>query len=377
MQEIYRNMRKYTKRKPFQKICLHCESSYEAGVATSKFCSKGCFAEFSFKQKQESLLKGIEGVDYVIDLWNGYATPRIYGKWFKAMHPERTLEEYKSEFPNAPLYCSSDKEATTINGGKHMKDEKYRKMFSERIKGQKNPMSRSRASKQKRKETSPFSIDFYRKRFPGKTEDEYTKMVSERVSEFLKDRKTWNQVGYWMEKGMTREEAVEEIAKRQTRDLSFFQSKYGEEEGRKQWLSKIEKWSHNFQKRCWSKVSQELFSSLYELLTEEDREKVRFATLNPETGKIKDVKRNFEARLILGDRIVLPDFIIGNKIIEFDGVYWHGKNKIDSSKTDREKKRDELLIKNGFEVLHINELDWYKNPEEVINKCKNFLCELR
>lgn len=183
----------------------------------------------------------------------------------------------------------------------------------------------------------------------------------------------WNNVQYWIEKGMSHEEAVAEIAKRQVRDLAFFQKKYGMEEGKKHWMSKIEKWSQNFQKRCWSQASQNLFSRLYEFLTDEDKHTVRFATLNPETGEIKDVKRNFETRLFLGDRIVLPDFIIGNKIIEFDGVYWHGKNKIDSGKTDREKKRDELLIKNGFDVLHINELDWYKNPEEVINKCKAFI----
>jgi len=183
----------------------------------------------------------------------------------------------------------------------------------------------------------------------------------------------WTNVQYWINKGMTREEAIAEIAKLQTRDLAFFQKKYGEDEGRKQWMSKIEKWSQNFQKRCWSQASQNLFIRLYEILSEDDRKKVHFATLNPETGEIKDVKRNFETRLILEDRIVLPDFIIGNIIIEFDGVYWHNKNKIDSGKTDREKKRDEILKKNNFKVLHVNELDWYKNPEEIINKCMTFI----
>ena len=186
-------------------------------------------------------------------------------------------------------------------------------------------------------------------------------------------RTRWNNVQYWIEKGLSHEEAVAEIAKRQVRDLTFFQQKYGMEEGKKQWISKIQKWSQNFQKRSWSQASQNLFSRLYEFLTDEDKHIVRFATLNPKTGEIKDVKRNFETRLILEDRIILPDFIIKNKIIEFDGVYWHGKYKIDSGKTDRERKRDELLIKNGFEILHINESDWYKNPEEVINKCKSFI----
>lgn len=377
-QEINRNMRTYTKRKPFQKICLHCESSYEAGVATSKFCSKDCYLKFGFDYKQKVLLKGEEGVDYVIDLWNGYATPRIYGKWFKVMHPDRTLEEYKTEFPNAPLYCSSDRKATTINGGKHMKEEKYRKMASEQVKGQNNPMSRSKASEQKRKETSPFSIEFYRKRFPDNTEEEYKKMVSERANFFLKDRKTWTQVEYWIEKGMSHEEAAVEIAKRQSRDLAFFQKKYGEE-GKKLWEERQKNWKAKvFNEDQWigrgrSNVSEKFFDVICSLF----KDKVKRGS-DEKFIWDKELQRAYKYDLV---------FVDLKKIIEFNGDFWHcNPNKFKPDYFHKVKKmtaqeiweydriKKEKAEQHGYQVMVVWESEWTKDPESALNKCREFLC---
>lgn len=55
----------------------------------------------------------------------------------KTMHPRKTTEDYKKEFPGAVLCYSKDKENTSKNSGKHIKTEKYRNMFSEKIKGEK------------------------------------------------------------------------------------------------------------------------------------------------------------------------------------------------------------------------------------------------
>jgi len=372
-------MKNYIKRTPFQKNCLCCKSGYEAGVATSKFCSIKCSSDFNFKKRQESLLKGVEGVDYVIDLWNSYVTPRIYGKWFKSMHPHRTLDEYKAEFPNTPLYCSSDREATTINGGKHMKEEKYKKMFSDKIKGQKNPMSHTKTSEQKRKEASPFSIEFYRKRFPNRHEDEYAKMVSERVNIFLNDRKTWNQVEHWIDKGMTRKEAIAEIAKLQTRDLSFFQNKYGEELGKEKWEERRKNWKAKvFNEDQWigrgrSNVSEKFFDVICSIFTDDVKR-----GSNEKFIRDKELKRAYKYDLV---------FIKSKKIIEFNGDFWHcNPQKFKSDYFHKVKKmtaqeiwdydriKREKAEEHDYQVLVIWESDWYKNPEEIINKCKEFLC---
>ena len=70
----------------------------------------------------------------------GEQCKRIYGKHLKFAHNDMTTMEYKKLFPGAPIMALSDVGKTTINSGKHMKEERYKKMFSEKIKGDKNPM---------------------------------------------------------------------------------------------------------------------------------------------------------------------------------------------------------------------------------------------
>ena len=61
----------------------------------------------------------------------GEQCKRIYGKHLKFKHENMTTDEYKKLYPDAPIMALLDKEKTTINSGKHMKEEKYKKMFSE------------------------------------------------------------------------------------------------------------------------------------------------------------------------------------------------------------------------------------------------------
>ena len=38
------------------------------------------------KKQEEIKSRGVEGIDYIVDLWNGYVTTRITGKWFNTYH---------------------------------------------------------------------------------------------------------------------------------------------------------------------------------------------------------------------------------------------------------------------------------------------------
>jgi len=71
-----------------------------------------------------------------------------------------STDEYKRLFPGAPITALSDKEKTSKNSGKHMKEDKYRKMFSEMFVGDKNPNHTSNATNEQRKSRSPFSKSF-------------------------------------------------------------------------------------------------------------------------------------------------------------------------------------------------------------------------
>ena len=97
--------------------CKRCGKEFEVEKATGiKYCEE-CVIELKrerrlrlnevdFQKRQSELLKGIEGVDYIIDRWNGFATKLINGKWLQVHHPGKTIEDYKKAFPDARLVCS-------------------------------------------------------------------------------------------------------------------------------------------------------------------------------------------------------------------------------------------------------------------------------
>lgn len=114
-----------------------------------------------------------------------------------------------------------------------------------------------------------------------------------------------------------------------------------------------------------SKPSQELFWSIYNKISLDD---CYFSELNYEktvtiTDKDKIIFSNLEK--LNKSRYVL-DFVSKNKIIEFDGIYWH---------TDQEKEiaKDLFLESKGYQILHITDKEYEQDKEEVLNKCIRFL----
>lgn len=71
------------------------------------------------------------------------------------------------------------------------------------------------------------------------------------------------------------------------------------------------------------------------------------------------------------------DFYIESlgKIIEFDGDYWHGKNKERIANPSKVKNRDIEILKtrNDLKIYHVKECDYKNNPGKVINECLEFL----
>ena len=188
----------------------------------------------------------------------GKQSTRIYGRHLK--HHGLTSEEYLKLYPGAQLYSESDNEKTTINSGKHMKQEKYKKMFSEKIKGDKNPNSKIKTTEEQRKERSPFSKSF--KKYKNENECiEFSKKVHENIT----PEQQSTRIEYWLNKGYNETEAKQKLSKRQTTfSLEKCIEKYGEIKGKQSWIDRQEKWITNYKKSNFSKVSQDLFWKLYE-----------------------------------------------------------------------------------------------------------------
>ena len=353
-----------------KKQCKVCLIEFIAKSNRSEFCSKECKNRNAFNKKQELLKKGVEGIDYVIDRWNGFVTPRIYGKWMKVMHPGKTTKDYLSEFPESPLCCERDRSSTTKNSGKHMKDPKYRKLVSDAMKGNKNPNHKSRVSKEVRQSRSPFST-----KFSGYVD-------IEEAREFQKKHCHKgigsNKLEYWLNKGYKKEEAELLLKERQTTfTLEKCIKKYGKEKGTLIFNERQEKWKRSLQENFEregdgrspsSKFANSIITELCNHLKIEIPKKEKW---------IKN-KGNGNAYSY--------DFTYKKKIIEFNGDYWHcnpliyegdyfNKNKGLTAeeiwKYDNEKNN--LAKSKGYQVLVIWESEWNENPEYVIKKCIKFL----
>ena len=68
-------------------------------------------------------------------------------------------------------------------------------------------------------------------------------------------------------------------------------------------------------------------------------------------------------------KMIIVDFKLNNKIIEFDGSYWHGFQEV--IKKDDIKTR--WLIKKGYNVLRIKEKEYCNNKNGTKENCLKFL----
>jgi len=303
----------------------------------------------------------------------GEQCKRIYGKHLKFKHGNISTKEYKTMFTNAPIMAISDLKTTTKNSGKHMKNEKYKKMFSKMFSGENNPNHKSKATEEERKSRSPFSKNFIK----WESEEERNNFISS-----INGYKSNNtQLKYWTDKGYSEEEANEKRKERQsTFNLDKCIEKYGKTEGVRRFTERQNKWQESLLKNGnmklgFSKVSQVLFDEISKITNGN----YKYATNG---GEFKISKVN--------GGIWIFDFtdIENKKIIEFNGDVYHANpikfNENDyphpfrKTKTSKEiwQKDDEKIKsaeENGFKVLVIWDSEFKKNKKETINKCLNFL----
>lgn len=150
----------------------------------------------------------------------------------------------------------------------------------------------------------------------------------------------------------------ERIKSIQVNSESWFTTKYGLTKGkelRKKYIEDRIENIINLSNNRVSNISQELFWSIYNQLP--SKINCYFHELNKEIFIKKD------------DTIYFPDFIYNNKIIEYDGLYWHNEEK--------DKKRNKFYEKMGYKlfIVNSNEFNRNKKDEKIITKCLKFLLD--
>lgn len=197
---------------------------------------------------------------------------------------------------------------------------------------------------------------------------------------------TQTQIGYWLNKGFSEEEAKEKLSERQTTfSLDICIDKYGEEDGIKRFNERQDKWTNSLNeggnlKIGYSKCSQDLFNSLIDNYINEDLEGVLFAINGGEFKIHRDE-----------GGVWMYDFVDLNrkKIIEYHGDMFHGnpkkysandfphpfrKNITAQEMWDKDKLKMECAKNSGFEILVIWDSDYrWGNKQKVIDKCLKFL----
>lgn len=369
--------------------CKGCSTSFIPQHHTEIFCTKDCRKQMVRRdQENERKNSGIENVNYVKCQICDFICNNLTNH-LKYKH-EKTVSDYKLEFPGHRIQSEEYVKSTSKNSGQFMKEDKYKKLYSERFKGDKNPNHKNNTTIEQRRSTSPFSIDFYKKKYPNLSIEEQKNMLIEKLKESRENTINSTQIEYWLNKGYDEIEARKKLKDRQTTfSLKICIDKHGIEEGTKIWEKRQEKWQNTMNSKSdaekmeilkkkifsdgkYSKISQNLFWKIYEHI--EDRHNVFFKELNDEL----QLNHNDQNLFFL-------DFVYKNKVIEFQGDFWHANPKIYESNffnTVRKLTANQIwkfdnyknsCICEKYELLTVWEDDFRNNPEEVVVECLKFL----
>lgn len=216
---------------------------------------------------------------------------------------------------------------------------------------------------------------------------EVTDMIHEKTWEkrrnnpdLYKDVNT-TQIAYWLKKGYNEKEAKEKVKDRQrTFTLEKCIKKYGEDDGTNIWIKRNKRWSKKMKDILLKNGNYKQDSS--------NIEKIFINDILNETN-INEYNCYINKQFMIfcnSDFYYTYDFKYNNKIIEFNGDYWHcNPIKYDMDYFNMRKqmyakdiwKYDKLKIqkakKEGYDVLVVWENDYKKNKEKIIQECVDFL----
>lgn len=149
------------------------------------------------------------------------------------------------------------------------------------------------------------------------------------------------------------------LAARNMHSEEWYIQKYGLILGKDKFNSHINNMLSNRNSRSSSKISLNLFNNL----VLEGFSDAVFATHPKEQMFVL----SDEYVKILGQQKIFVDFVYKNKIIEFQGDYWHAKTK------DKDNIRKQFLKSIGYDVLFIYENEYKEDNIRELQKCKRFL----
>jgi len=230
----------------------------------------------------------------------------------------------------------------------------------------------------------------------GLTEDEvdkYFEYLKERrrigirnsVKFKMKDRCP-TQKGYWIKKGFTEEEAIKKLKDRQTTNSVTAIQKRNNcslEEAEQIRKNITDKWQNTLNSK-----SEEEKRSINRRRIPKNRSNVTISKAENELAKLLNCKQQLVLKRDDFPGHYVYDLYKGNKIIEYNGDYWHCNpnkflkdyfNEQVGCTAEKIWKKDSYKIERakelGYDVLVVWECDFKKNKQHLIKECEAFLNE--
>jgi len=190
---------------------------------------------------------------------------------------------------------------------------------------------------------------------------------------------------YFIARGHSPEEAAGLVSENQkffSKDICI--KKYGEEEGTKIWQKRQEQWQANLNAKPDDEKARINRLKLTKGITVSKSEKIIL-------DEIRQIFPDAVHQFTLHDsnkKQYIYDIMVNNKIIEYNGDFWHLNPSIYSpnfvNSRTKLKAVDKWVIDSvklqhaqdlGYDVLVIWESDFKKRPQEIIQKCIQFLIQ--
>ncbi len=353
-------------------VCKNCGKTVDV-YKNAKFCSEDC--RYYYRNRQAALkkqtkrneeLNGIENVDYVVCQICGVKAKQLGSAHLTVFH-NMNLSKYKQLYPDAKITSE---------------------IFIKNFSGSNNPNSIENTTEQERKERSPFCEEFYKKRGINPSQRDAL------IENVTKNRNYNTRLSYYVNKGYDINQAKEKLHERQkTFTLEKCILKYGEVEGKIRFEERQRKWAEKMKEKYnngeYSKLSYSLLSNAYsnfEIICIDSIVKTLNLSESDYWAANNTVNKQFEIFIKGLHKRFRYDFRYKNKIIEFNGDYWHcNPEKFEanyfntqikmtaSEKWQYDKIKIAIAKENGYEILVIWESEYKVCPDAVIQKCIDFL----
>jgi hypothetical protein len=243
---------------------------------------------------------------------------------------------------------------------------KFMEKKSERVKGEKNPAYQhdGRLSSWSKKS------EFY---------------SEESIKKANENRSYNTRIDYYINKGFGLCQALASLKERQAVGrLDKFIERHGKEEGLLKWQERQEKWQQTLNSKSIEERARINAAKIGRGYTVSKAEKELFHCFS----KLFDVKKNLTLDYNDGKNYYVYDFYLGNKIVEYNGDFWHANPEIYTedfvnpiSKLsykqihEKELNKETVAKLHGYEFLRVWELDYKRNKEKVIQECIIFLTQ--